>query len=99
MMTNTQYLLVKLAEEAAEVAQKALKAAHLGMEEVEPDQSFTNAERLQLELDDMHAIVTMLNMECAFAYTPSLLAVSVKRDKVRRYRDYSIGLGLVKETK
>lgn len=32
-MNNTQYLLVKLAEECAEAAQMALKCSHFGLEE------------------------------------------------------------------
>ncbi|WP_321929869.1 hypothetical protein [Burkholderia cenocepacia] len=46
MMTLTQYLLVKIAEEAAEVAQIALKTAHFGLNETQPGRDETNAQRL-----------------------------------------------------
>ena len=61
-MTEQQYLLTCLGEEAAEAAEilariaiRASKAARFGLDERQPDQHLTNAERLQLELDNLRS--------------------------------------------
>lgn len=53
MMTITQHLLGKLAEEGSEVAQIALKTQQFGLSEKCPGQPFDNAERTHQELDDI----------------------------------------------
>ena len=53
MMTAQQYILCKLAEEANEVAQRALKAQQFGIEQTEPGKSQDNGERLESELLDL----------------------------------------------
>lgn len=93
-MTYKQYLLVKLAEEAAEVAQMASKSAHFGMHQKWVSDGPTNAERTHGELDDLLAIVELLNEE-DFGYVPSMRAKGLKRRKVKRYLNESIGLGEV----
>ncbi len=90
-MNLEQYLLVSLAEECAEVAQRATKALRFGLGERQPGQSMTNAVRLVDELDDLCILVDMLR---AHGYIPTppestrLLALpSVKRAKIYRYMD------------
>lgn len=99
MMTNTQYLLTKVAEEASEIAQIALKTAQFGMSEVysgatNPD-GLTNAERLKGEINDLLGVVDMLIDESEFVYMPDLAAIEAKKAKVRTFREYSRSLGLV----
>ncbi len=60
MLNRTEYLLVKLGEECADVAQRATKAITFGIDEVQHDQPFTNAERIVQELADLSATVDML---------------------------------------
>ena len=100
MMNLQQYLLVKLAEEAAEVAQIALKAAHFGLSEVQPGTEVTNAQRIYAELNDVMAMVHRLtevsNGEFAFDIgQPDHLAIAQKLAKVEHYLGYSRSLGLV----
>lgn len=98
MMTLTQYLLVKIAEEAAEVAQIALKTAHFGLSERHPERLETNAERIYAELNDLNAMVLRLN-DVAFGefhYEPDHIAMSQKMAKVEHYLAYSRSLGLVR---
>ena len=65
MMTKHQFLLIKLAEEASEVAQIALKAAQFGAEEIQPVQPpRTNAQRIQIELHDLYTVVLELEEAC-----------------------------------
>ena len=100
MMTLTQYHLIKLGEEAAEVAQIALKAAHFGLSETQPGGLFTNAERIYAELNDLLAMVHRLgevsNSEFWFDIgSPDHEAISAKLAKVQHYLAYSQSLGLV----
>jgi hypothetical protein len=94
-MTRLQLLLNKLAEEAAEVAQIALKTAQFGPDEVYTGQPLTNAERIHCELDHLHAQVEMLNEEYGFAYTPNRNRIMVKKASVNKYAAYSESLGMV----
>jgi NTP pyrophosphatase (non-canonical NTP hydrolase) len=70
-MNREQFLLTKLAEECAEVAQMALKTQQFGMNESKPGQLATNKDRLHAELNDLNAIVQMLNDEFGFDYKPN----------------------------
>lgn len=52
-MNHEQYHLGKIAEEAVEVAQRALKAQQFGLLEIQDGQSLTNLERLIGEFHDL----------------------------------------------
>jgi hypothetical protein len=100
MMTLSQYYLVKLAEEATEVAQIALKAAHFGLAECHPERTENNAERIYAELNDLLAMVHRLgeisNGEFWFDIgSPDQVAVSTKLAKTEHYLAYSRSLGMV----
>jgi|AntRauTorcE11897_2_1112592.scaffolds.fasta_scaffold26421_4 hypothetical protein len=94
MMTLTQYLLGKLAEEGSEVAQIALKTQQFGLSEMCPGQPFDNAERSHQELDDVAAIVEMLNDQ-GFGYQPDRDRIETKKAEVAHYLRYSVDLGAV----
>ena len=94
-MNQLQHLLTKLAEEGSEVAQIALKTQQFGPSESMPGQTLNNFERCHHELDDLWAIVEMLNEQFGFEYSPSRERIEVKKLKVRKYLGYSIHLGLV----
>lgn len=96
-MNRHQYLLSKLAEEAAEVAQIVLKTQQFGASEVYPQQDLTNAERIHLELDDLYAVVEMLNKEYSFGYSPSRKRIETKKKKVNYYCEFAKSLGEVTE--
>ena len=94
-MNQLQYLLTKLAEEAAEVAQIALKTSQFGPDEKMPGQLLTNFERIHLELNDLLAVVDCLNKFHSFGFDPDPVAMFNKQLKIGKYRQYSIELGLV----
>lgn len=94
-MNRLQFLLGKLAEEAAEVGQMALKTQQFGLHEVYHIQELTNAQRTHLELDDMMAIVHMLNTEFNFGYKVDRINISKKITKVNKYAQYSEELGVL----
>jgi len=99
MMTRLQYLLGKLAEEAGEAAQMALKCQQFGMDEVQPGREESNKERLHAEMNDFNGLIMMLNHEFNLDYTPSVPAMQRKRDKVNRYYDLSAAMGLTEPRK
>jgi len=101
-MDRQQYLLTKLAEEASEVAQIALKTQQFGMDESRPNQPYTNRERIHQELIDLLTIVLMLNDETDLDFEfdveddPEIASRSeMKRAKVEKYYEYSRKLGEV----
>ncbi|WP_151732542.1 hypothetical protein [Acinetobacter ursingii] len=94
-MTHEQFLLLKLAEEASEIAQIALKTAQFGMTEKHPDMELNNKERIHLELNDLLAVVDELNTWSQFRFKENYTAKINKIEKMRTYLGYSIGLGKV----
>ena len=52
-MNTIEHLLTCLAEECDEVGQRVMKALRFGLDEIQPGQDFTNAERIVLELHDL----------------------------------------------
>lgn len=97
MMTNEQYLLGKLAEEASELAQIAIKAQQFGLDEVFGGQEvpLSNKDRVQAEFNDVLGIVEMLNSECGSSIEQDKGAWEKKRLKVSHYRSYAQSLGNV----
>lgn len=65
-MKRIEHLLFIIAEECAEVAQRASKAARFGLDEVQPGQDHDNMLRLWLEFNDLYAAMQMLHDETGF---------------------------------
>lgn len=57
---NTQYLICKLQEEAAEVIQAVSKINRFGEQNSHPDRTTTNKQELIQELEDFLAILVVL---------------------------------------
>lgn len=93
MMTHEQALLGILMEECDEVSQRASKAMRFGFAEVQPGQMLNNAERLWQELDDLAAMVHMLNRDHGLGYVPNKDAKFAKIGKVERFLELSRSLG------
>jgi hypothetical protein len=62
-VTRREHLLTLLAEECAEVAQRASKALRFGVDEIQPGQGDSNAIRIMDELEDIRVIVELLREE------------------------------------
>lgn len=101
MLSRYQYLLTKLAEEASEVAQIALKTQQFGADEVYPEQSKTNTQRIHSELIDLLAIVEMLNEEFNFNFATdseeTWYCKLAKKEKINKYYRYSQDCGMVED--
>lgn len=87
-MTKDQHLLTILAEECAEVAQRAAKAIRFGLEEVQPGQLLSNRQRLEHELADLHTVAHMLSLNVGVSLE--------KAEKVEHFMSYSRELGQVR---
>lgn len=92
-MTREQYLLGKLAEEASEIAQMALKTQQFGLDEVYIEES--NRMRLHSELNDLLTIIHLLNEECQLNFHPDVSYADHKIKKIMKYYNYSMSLGRV----
>lgn len=98
MMTRQQHALLKLAEEASEVAQRALKAMQFGMDETEPGKVLTNGQRLVLEIRDFQsAHFRLVNMDVLPDNDHESLRdhILAKDAKVDKYYALSARLGQV----
>lgn len=67
-MDKRQYILTKLAEEAAEVAQIALKAAQFGFNTRHPVSGKSNRKLLKNEIRDFFAYLRMLEENTDFRF-------------------------------
>jgi hypothetical protein len=97
-MNRLQYLLTKLAEEASEVAQIALKTQQFGVFEVCPGLGCTNLQRINFEYNDLISIAELINKELGDAHLhPDKGMRDVKKEKLEKYFQYSIECGQVNE--
>ena len=93
---TADHLLICLAEECAEVAQRATKALRFGLGETQPGQPLTNAQRLHYELCDLLAVTDLLVEAVAiegFESAEVRDAIGAKKAKIARYAKYSLSLG------
>lgn len=95
-MNRLDHLLWVLAEECAEVAQRASKAARFGIDEIQPGQEFTNEERLWQEMNDLAGVAEMI---ISFRGKGGLnrAAADAKKSKVEKFLLYSAKCGTLSE--
>lgn len=86
-MNRIQALLCRLGEECNEVAQRCSKAQLFGMNQRQADQAFTNAERINFELQDLYALVEMIRGESRNPWFGVHMdeVIQAKQRKVRAY--------------
>lgn len=94
-MTRTQLLLVLLMEECGETAQRASKAIRFRLDEIQPDQTLNNSERIIYEFNDIVAVMELLKEEGHINTVIDREAIEKKKEKIKKYIDYSIQLGTV----
>jgi hypothetical protein len=96
-MNRTEHLLTCLAEECAEVAQRVSKALRFGLSEVQPGQELTNAERINLELDDLISVACILQTERVLPSggPPTEEATQAKRAKIENFMAISRKRGVL----
>ena len=91
-MKRLNYLLTKLAEEASEVSQAALKCSLFGLDDHHPERTTTNVQELEQEMVDILAVFAIIQQE--FGILSSLseeearTAAKRKFDKLDHYYHY-----------
>ena len=95
-MTREDHLLTILAEECAEVAQRAAKALRFGLGECQPGQELCNRERLEEELRDLMEAARMLEADGSLTRRWHWEKPE-KRQKVERFLELSASLGRLNE--
>ena len=91
-MNRNEYLLTQAASECNEVAHRVTKAMHFGLQESQPGQYQTNAQRIVEEYVDLCAVMEMLE-DAGLLKMPTkaegdLLAAS-KKAKVEHFMAYA----------
>lgn len=95
-MNNEQYLLLKLGEEAKEIAIETDKAIQFGLESNNNGKlAQNNRERICSELNDLLASVELLNEQCGLGFAPDREAIEKKKEKVLKYQQISRDMGRV----
>lgn len=98
-MKRKQMLLLQMAEECNEVAQRISKALRFGLDEKQPDHLTDNADRIVQEFNDLMAVVDMLQDEGVLkipADTQSF-QIQAKKIKIEKYLDYSKQCGILED--
>ena len=90
--TEADHLLIRLAEECAEVQQRITKALTYGLTEKQPGQGLDNNERLALELDDLFGVHEML-LHRSVIRRPNLQNIDAKVLKVVTHMAYARQIG------
>lgn len=93
-MNRVDHLLWNLAEECAEVAQRVSKAARFGLHEIQPGQSFTNAERIMHEYADILGAIRLLTEEGILERPENFEElIQRKKDRFEKYLEISKAQG------
>lgn len=99
-MTEIQYLLGKIAEEASEVAQMAIKCANFGLHETRTVDDPTNFSRLAEELDDLEFMCEKLEqaMDREGIDTTVDLPEKDREGRFLKYKQYCVDIGTITPT-
>lgn len=95
-MNKSEYLITKLMEECAEVAQRCSKILCFGIHEKEPGQELNNEERLLNEYHDLLGVFESLEDEKIVRTTTGdelMDAIADKKQKVKKFMAYSVNCG------
>jgi hypothetical protein len=89
-----EYALLKLSEEASEVAQMCSKCTQFTLHEIKIEETLHNAGRLHAEIDDFLASVQVLN-DLGLNYIPNAKAQVAKMHKMYKFLKFSEKLGTI----
>ena len=87
-MNRQEHLLTILIEECAEVQKAATKALRFGLRDIKPDGNETNEDDISRELNDVYAMVEMLNYD-GLQLHPDVGLRAEKKNRVEKYLLYS----------
>lgn len=98
-MTKSEYLLVCLIEECAEIQKAATKMLRFGNNHGSGTTTVMinqNRENIAHELEDLAGVVEMLRDDDVIR-PPHTLATQAKKEKVERYMEYSRSIGCLED--
>lgn len=87
-MNETEHLLTIVMEECCEIGQRASKAKRFGVNEIQPGQDLTNAQRLMGEVADLIGVIEMLQDRDLVPHLDEK-AIAAKKVKVIHFLEYS----------
>jgi hypothetical protein len=97
-MTQNEHILLLLSEECDEVSQRVIKALRFGLDEVQPEQPLNNTERIVYELNDLMAVIELLQEINALPLNLfNRETIQAKKKKVVKYLDYAISQGTIQQ--
>ncbi len=89
-MYKIEYLLACIAEEGGEISQAACKSLRFGLSDKAPYSDSTNSQNIVKEVNDLLAVVEMLNEECRqLSGIGDRDEIQKKKNKVNRFMEYS----------
>ena len=91
--TTDEYLLVQLISECCEVAHRATKALHFGLNDIQKGQNLTNNERLTQELTDLHATIELCHANNLLTNQPTRTDLIKKKERIQKYMTYARSIG------
>lgn len=94
-MNNEQYLYMKLSEESSEISKECMKIMQFGLDSRNPDTGVSNIDALNMEINDLLAIIELLQDEGYFTFEKDETHIENKKLKVSRFRNFSRDLGYV----
>lgn len=86
-MNRYELLMAKLAEEAGEVVQSAIKCQQFGLDDIYDNVSAR--EQLHSELNDLYAVVNLLNAEMGLDFIPDKSWTELKKNKIDKWAEYA----------
>lgn len=96
-MDKEQFYLKLIEEECAEIIQVCSKASRFGIDNYHKDLAKSNRIRLKEEINDLFAVLQLLQDECNINTEADEYMINEKLYKVEKYKKFSIELGKVHE--
>lgn len=94
-MNTTEHLLCVLAEEAAELAQAAMKAARFGLDDRYPESGITTAAKIIAEHNDVMGVICMLKQRGLISQ--DIYGELASRARVEKWIEYSRKKGTLRD--
>jgi len=92
-MNRLEHLLTGVTEECSEVSQRVSKALRFGMQEIEPDWTLNNSQRIVQEYADLIGMMELLEEGGYISLKDLRPMIAAKKAKFEHYLKYSKSMG------
>lgn len=90
MMNKSDYLLTLIEEEALEIAHQCTKARRFGLNQIQEEQPYTNAHRIEREINDLRGVLELFhNEQPLFRISPDRAQIEKHKQNVLMYMEFS----------